>query len=135
MATPRALAIRREAAAGRIDTALLGLANHHAVLIDDDALHGVGRDADLAHTRQLEAFADILEQLISATAFDATPPTVTPLVIDGVEYKHIEALAAHGLTTLEQIRAADDHTLLSVHGIGPATLDRIRDWIGAHDAK
>lgn len=133
MATRVALAMRREAALGRIEAALAALAARHGVTFDTALLRPSGRhDADMAHTLQLEGMATLTEQIVATTEPAALPETATPLVIDGVEPKHIAALAGQGITTLEQLRAADDDTLLSIPGIGPRALERIRAHLDAN---
>lgn len=135
MASPQALAITREAAAGRIDAALLTLAERFDLSVDAAAISGRGKDPDIARTRQMEAFADVLEQVVMLTTPADVPETATPLVIDGVEQRHIEALAAAGITTLEHMRNASDEDLQAVKGIGPATIQRIRSHLaGGNDA-
>jgi hypothetical protein len=134
MATPVALAKRREDAAGRIAASLLTLDERFGLTVDQDALRGRGRDADQARTRQLETFADTLEQVVMLTTPEDVPETATPLVIDGVKPEHLEALAAAGITSLDDLRDASDEMILAVKGIGPATLERIRAHFAELDA-
>lgn len=43
----------------------------------------------------------------------------------------VQALAAAGYTSIDQVRAASDGALLAIDGIGPASLAQVRKWAGA----
>ena len=55
---------------------------------------------------------------------DQQPGTPLPEALD---QRVREALAAAGYTSVEEVRDADDETLLAVEGIGKATLAKVRE--------
>ncbi len=67
------------------------------------------------------------EERAAAEQDRGAAPTATPLPDD---FPSREILVAAGFTTMEGARAASDEALLALDGIGPATLQKIRDAQG-----
>lgn len=63
MASTRAIALKRAEAMARIEAATAALAERHGVGVPSALLSSTIRDPELARAAQLEAFADVLEQL------------------------------------------------------------------------
>ncbi len=81
--------------------------------------------------------ADIVARLVRrgwvvADALPSPAPVVAaPLELTGRDGGQVvELLRAAGYTTLEQIRAASDETLLAINGIGARRLADIRTAVG-----
>lgn len=129
MATTGAIAIRRANATSRLQASLDVLGERFNLSVPPEVLRPPMRDIELGRAIQLDAFAIVLEQVVMATAPGEVEATATPLVIDGVKPEHLDALAAAGITDLDGLRSASDDELLAVKGIGPATVERIRNHL------
>lgn len=71
MATPASIAIRRQAAVTRLQTAAATLSKQLGVAAPD--LQSVHKDADIARAMELETLADFLEAVVlSGTAIEST---------------------------------------------------------------
>jgi hypothetical protein len=126
MASPQAIAIKREAAMGRIEAAAGALRGRFALAVPADLLQPAYRDPAEGHAVQMEAVAAVLEQIVAATAPAELPEDASVFAVADVDGKALQALHDAGYTTLDAVRNASDEELLAVRGIGQTTLERIR---------
>lgn len=127
------LARRSHAAHGRILAAASYLAERHGLPDEYATLKGAGepyRDPEIKALFEAEALADFLERMVTGgivTAKEADTG-VNPMSLEALNITPMArgALVAAGLNDVPSAAAFTDDDLLSLSGIGPATVRAIR---------
>lgn len=95
--------------------------------VDPSMLNVSHPDPSMAAMYRAEAMRDFLKELDAALGGG---PAVTDLeYIDGIGPEVAQRLREADITTLDELREADDDTLLAVDGIGKASLKKIRSQL------
>lgn len=128
------LAQRAHKAHGRILQAVQYLADRHGLPDEYAALQGAGdryRDPDVRALFESEALADFLERLVTAgvvTGKEASQGT-EPMSLEALDITPTARLSliAAGVTDVPLATAFSDDELLSISGVGPATVRALRE--------
>jgi predicted DNA-binding helix-hairpin-helix protein len=123
VASRTAVAIRKQLALDEISALAEEIGNQDAVKQLQSAKLRRQKDPDLTNVKVLEISAQIMREFVDRQTPDETPIHES---IEGLQPKTLDALYAHNILTRDDLRKASSALLLSLPGVGPTSLQRMK---------